>query len=255
MTRSIPRASLHSSQMIRSLVELDAACIAPAPADLAQTLGQWISFVDASALSALQTPQVMEVCGGTPAGVSGSPLSKEFIAWRCDLEAQILQIGRYANASTRLSLPVPTTKHSVQEASDYAPYRRYHNAHQQNMEVKVRQVRAKVRDQVAKASPKLKQLAELDATLERILDEREAGRLGNVPPVLERRFKHLLKTHQQTLPGGSDADSVAFWLTPEGWLSRFHNELQTALHAELDLRLQTTVGLIEAYDNEQTHNV
>ena len=33
------------------------------------------------------------------------------------------------------------------------------------------------------------------------------------------------------------------------WLSRFCNELQTVLLAELDVRLQPTVGLIEALHN------
>ena len=34
------------------------------------------------------------------------------------------------------------------------------------------------------------------------------------------------------------------------WLARFCHELQTVLLAELDLRLQPTLGLLEAYQKE-----
>jgi hypothetical protein len=255
MTRSIVRSNLHSSLLIRNLVDLETAYLSPAPADLAQTLGQWISFVDASTLSALQLPQVVDASDVSTEGVSGPRLSMELARMRSDLEGVIFQSVRHGNVSTRLSLPVPEPKQSVDVASNYAPYRRYHQAHQQNMETKVRQLRVRLRDRLAKASPKLKQLAELDASLERILGEREASRLGNIPAFLEKRFKQLLQTHQQTMLDAQEADSVVLWLKPEGWLSRFHKELQAVLHAELDLRLQTTMGLIEAHDNEQTHNV
>jgi len=36
------------------------------------------------------------------------------------------------------------------------------------------------------------------------------------------------------------------------WLARFCHELEAVLLAELDVRLQPTVGLIEALQNEKT---
>jgi hypothetical protein len=35
-----------------------------------------------------------------------------------------------------------------------------------------------------------------------------------------------------------------------GWLTRFCNDMQMLLLAEMDLRLQPTMGLIEAFDNK-----
>jgi hypothetical protein len=43
------------------------------------------------------------------------------------------------------------------------------------------------------------------------------------------------------------ADNPALWLQAGSWLGRFGNELQTMLLAELDLRLQPTLGLVEAF--------
>jgi hypothetical protein len=120
------------------------------------------------------------------------------------------------------------------------------------MEVKVRQIRATVRDRVARSTPALKQLVDMDASFERILGEREAARLASIPAILEKRFKQLVGTHQQSLTEQGVPDRVELWLRPEGWLTRFHKELQAVLLAELDLRLQTTVGLVEACNKQLT---
>ena len=45
------------------------------------------------------------------------------------------------------------------------------------------------------------------------------------------------------------ADAAAA-VAPAAWLADFHEELKRVLLAELDLRLQPTVGLIEALRNE-----
>lgn len=137
----------------------------------------------------------------------------------------------------------------LDDAKVYTPFRRYHQAHQRDMENNVRNVRAKVRDGVAAASPKLQQLSALDASFEGILCEREARLLSTIPSLMEKRFHHLRKAHLQTLPNDNNPD---LWMKPGAWLARFCTELQTVLLAELDLRLQPAVGLLEALHNEQT---
>lgn len=137
-------------------------------------------------------------------------------------------------------------------APTYEPYRRYYLAHQHDMELKVRPLRTKVRNVLAKASPALKQLADLDAALDAILCERESKLLSTVPALLEQRFKQLFKEHQQRLADSEQTDHSEFWMKPGGWLARFCHELQTVLIAELDVRLQPTVGLIETLNNEKT---
>ncbi len=101
------------------------------------------------------------------------------------------------------------------------------------METNVRSLRAKVRDGVAKASPKLRQLAALDAAFDGILCEREAKMLSSIPSLLEKRFNHLRKAHLQTLLDQQQTDdNPDLWMKPGAWLARFCTELQTVLLAE-----------------------
>ena len=45
-------------------------------------------------------------------------------------------------------------------------------------------------------------------------------------------------------------DDPAMWMRPGAWLANFRDELLEALLAELDVRLQPAMGLIEAFSNE-----
>jgi hypothetical protein len=108
-----------------------------------------------------------------------------------------------------------------------------------------------VRDALARSSPALKKLAVLDATLENILSDRESKLLSTLASLLEKRFTRLFKAHQQALVAVQQADHPERWMEAGAWLARFCTELQTVLLAELDLRLQPIVGLIETFNNEK----
>ena len=68
--------------------------------------------------------------------------------------------------------------------------------------------------------------------------------------LLERRFEHLRKTHQLGLDAAQQQDAPVLWRQPGGWLDVFGKEMQEVLLAELEVRLQPVVGLIEAFSNE-----
>lgn len=254
MTRTLTRTNFHSSKLTRTLADLSVLESSEASDALAEKLGQWISFTDAISLSAVLTASPVPLAPGAQSSAA-TPFEQEFARLRSALESSITQNGASNTGGAPIELPTPQSGASLDEASAYAPYRRYHQAHQRNMELKVRPLRAKVRDRVAKVSPKLKQLAMLDATFEQVLGENEARLLSNVPLLLEKRFKHLLKTHQQSLADMQKTDNVDLWMTPGGWLGRFCSELHAVLLAELDLRLQPSVGLIEALHSEITKQV
>ena len=204
---------------------------------LAEKLGQWIAYTDAIALSAVHQASRAEPQAALqwPAG---------------DSPGQAFERARQVLVN---SIALPSA--SIHEGSVYTPYRRYHQGHQRDLELKTRTLRAQVRDQVGRASPALRQLAMLDMTFEHILREQEAKLLSNIPTLLERRFRHLLKTHQQSMGDLQLTDHVHLWVKPGGWLTRFGHELQTVLLAELDLRLQTSVGLLEAFNSERIKKV
>jgi hypothetical protein len=253
MARTLTRTSFHSSQLTRTLADLGVLQPTEASNELAEKLGQWISVVDAISLSAVHQASPGERAQGTAAS-SVTSLVQEFATRRSALESSVMQSGasNTRTARVRIELPTPHPGASLEEASAYAPYRRYHQAQQRDMDLKVRPLRALVRDRVAKAAPQLKQLTLLDATFEEVLSENEIRLLSNIPSLLEKRFKQLLQTHRQSQADQPQADNMGVWMKPGGWLTRFCSELETVLLAELDLRLQPSVGLIEALQSEMT---
>jgi hypothetical protein len=118
------------------------------------------------------------------------------------------------------------------------------------MELQIRPLRSKARQALSAISEKLRLLATLDAALDQILSGRERQVLSGVPALLEMRFAHWLGAHQQQLVETGQADAPARWTQPGGWLADFGNELKMVLLAELDLRLQPALGLLEALSNE-----
>jgi hypothetical protein len=119
------------------------------------------------------------------------------------------------------------------------------------MESNIGLLRTRVRAALSNYSPALRQIAELDAAFVKVLSDRERSLLAMVPALLEKRFGQLLRAHRAAL-GDPAADDPTRWLQPGGWLTVFCRDLQRVLLAELDLRLQAVIGLIEAFGNEVT---
>lgn len=257
MTRALTRTSFHSSKLIRTLADMALLEPAePAPA-FAEKLGSWIAFTDAIALSGVHNAGTTNP-PGTPSGARGvvsAALHEEFTRTRTGLENTITQSACPSAGRARAELAMPKLDGPLEDATVYVPFRRYHQAHQRDMETNVRSLRAKVRDGVAHASPQLKQLVALDAAFDGILRGRETKLLSTMPSLLEKRFHHLRQAHQQTLRVGPQADAPDAWTQPGAWLARFCIELQAVLLAELDLRLQPVLGLLEAFHNEKTHQL
>ena len=92
-----------------------------------------------------------------------------------------------------------------------------------------------LRQTLAATSPKLAQLATLDAALDQMLGGREQRLLNNVPAFLKLRFTEL---RRQPLTAENN------------WLATFNTELEQTLLAELDHRLQPVAGMIEAISHE-----
>jgi hypothetical protein len=181
---------------------------------------------------------------------SGVAAQEEFARLRTALVESITASCSPAGGGTRIRLPMPKPGVTPEVAAAYGPYRRFYLAHQAEMEPGIRALRSRLRQALAGASTRLRQLAALDEALDRILAARERQLLATLPSLLERRFQQLLAAHQQALPDSGQADAPLLWMQPGGWLATFCEELQAVLIAELDLRLQPTLGLIEALHNK-----
>lgn len=257
MTRVLPRTNFHSSPLIRCLTDLSVLEAAEPGIAFAEKLGSWVHFTDAINLSALHSDSkagstTMHAEAQSAARVVAGAVGAEFDRIRISLVHAIAKSFSPKLGKTHIELPVPKLELPMNLAAAYLPYRRFYEAHQRDMELSIQPLRVNVRAALAQASPTLKQLADLDAAFEGILRERESKLLATVPVLLKKRFEQLFKTHQQMIVDTQQADNPATWMQAGAWLARFCTELQTLLLAELEFRLQPTLGLIETLN--ESHN-
>jgi hypothetical protein len=253
MTRTLTRTNFPGSTLIRTLADLAVLQTDEPGGAFAEKLGQWINFTGAIALSAVHNEGAAAAPGASRGGksVAGPSIGQDYERTRLAM-AQSIRMSFSATAGkTLIELPTPHAGASHKEAAAYGPYRRFHLALQRDMELGVSSLRARVREQIAKARPGLRPLLDLDEAMEGILGEREGKLLATVALLLQRRFAHLLKDCEQTPLEAGREEKPEQWMKPGAWLARFCTELQTVLLAELELRLQPTLGLIEAYNNEK----
>ena len=252
MTRVLQRTNFHSSKLALCLTALELVDAAAPENAFGEKLGLWVHFAVAITLSAVHNdggrslPDI-ESSGYRSAQVA---VSAEFDKTQAIMTDAVMTSCASNPGPTHIVLHAPVLALPLDLAATYLPYRRFYEAHQRDMESRVAPLRVNVREALATASPRLRQLAELDATLENILRDRERKLLAKVPVLLRQRFEHLYKEHQQLhvqlCAHTQRADTPAEWMQAGGWLAHFCSDLQMLLLAEVALRLQPTLGLIEA---------
>jgi hypothetical protein len=206
-----------SSPLVRQLAPwAPAGTPAPGP-QLAERLGEWVTAFDAIGLQAAHRAiKALPPHASAPRGrAAGATLAADFERTRGTLARAIAQDA---------ALP---------HESGYAPYKRRHFELQRQMEQLVGALREHVREVLSRGRPALRQLAALDAALEKVLARREQSLLPTAVALLERRFEQCRQA------AGPDEDAAA-------WRAAFEAEWRAALRAELDLRLQPVAGLVEA---------
>lgn len=257
MTRVLTRTNFNSSKLIRTLTDLSVVEAVEPGIAFAEKLSLWVDFKDAIELCAVHNA-VDSNLQDFDAGIQRDAklaASQAFENTRTTAINFIVTSCYPNTVRSRIKLPLPEPGTSLEEAGGYEAYRRFHLAHQREMESTVRPLRVTVRGLLTTASPRLGQLAALDAAMDGILGEREGVLLATIPRLLAKRFAYLLKSYQQDLATAQRPDDQVLWKKPGGWLAQFCGELQAVLLAELDVRLQPTLGLIEALTNDQALHV
>ena len=199
--------------------------------DFAERLSLWLNAFDAIRLqSAHQALRGMRAAaaGARPA-VAASAVA--------DITHEVQRV-REALATAIAYEPVALRVGDAADAT-YTPYRQRHQELQRQMDQRIGALREKARQTLARASPRLRQLAVLDAVLEQGLAAREHALLPTASTLIERRFEQLRHSQAQDDAGA--------------WLEGFRRDWRQALMAELDLRMQPVAGLIDALRNESTN--
>jgi hypothetical protein len=161
----------------------------------------------------------------------------------------VVETARTPADLRRLARAAARPDEAAADAS-YAPWRQRHLELQRQMELMIPPLREHLRAALARGPARMRQLAALDAAMEQVLAPREQKLLPRIAERMERRFAQLRAAHLQALQDSGVDDDPAAWRRPGGWLERFAGEWRQLLAAELDLRLQPAMGLVEALGNE-----
>jgi hypothetical protein len=235
-----------SSKLVRLLQELTRVDVEPSRQDIAERLGLWVGAFDSMTLyAAHQSIRTLDAAVAK-AGRAATPVvgvDAQLRQVRAVL-AQAITAKQSPGAGDRRSPHRPTqaTEPEPEPEADYAPYRQRHAELQRNMELMIAPLREHARQTLSQVSPALRQLAALDAVWEQLLAEREQRLLATVPKLLEKRFKLLRQTHRQ------DEEPLA-------WIGAFGREWQQVVLAELGVRLEPVVGLVQAFNNSENNEV
>lgn len=246
--RVLPRPNFHSSQLIRCLAELNLLEDVEPTGDFADELGQWMHFTDAIALSSVLESGMATIAAQSAElrEATGTRLAADFERTRLAMVNSITKSCSPKGGKSAIKLPL-----LLDEEVSYAPYRRFYEAHQRDMELSVDPLRVNLRAALAKASPRLRKLAELDIVMEKFLRARENQLLARVPLLLQKRFMAHYAAHQERQAASGQADKPATWMQAGGWLADFTHILQTLLLAEAELRLEPSAGLLEALNQQK----
>jgi hypothetical protein len=231
MPSDLPRINFNRSRLTCLLTDLALVDADEPGAAFAERWGHWLGVADAIALSAA-------LAGGRTIPAEPTSLQPEqSLRTACEDIRYSLELSIRSscapNGTGRNKLPPPDT-------NDFLPYQRYYQAHQRDMELAIRPLRARVRAVLMSSLPALKQLAVLDQLFDDTLSSRESRLLASVPVLLEKHFTCLRQ---------DAANQVNDDAPPYAWRTAFGQKLQAALLAELELRLLPVVGLIEAFEH------
>lgn len=227
MTHVSPPASQHHSRLIRFLSDLAVADVDVSHRDFAERLGLLLNFSDSIILAdALKAQRWVAV---ERDGAEVGRVKAEFLRVQSVLVAAIVSACA-GDTSARIRWPVIANAASP---LSFDPYLRFYTAHQRDLDIGVRGLRSMVRETMSGIAAGLAQLVALDIALEDTLWDDSRRFLAVVPRFLEKRFGDLL---------GGAGSAAAF--------SQFARETQGLLLAELELRLQPVLGLIEALEKE-----
>ncbi|SAI29151.1 Protein of uncharacterised function (DUF3348) [Bordetella ansorpii] len=252
MEQTARRAGSGGPAFIRLLARLTATHVPESGQPLSDQLGQWLTWTDAVALSAV-LGEGRPVVKAT-AREDDDP-ARDVARLRADLTNAIVHDGVFAPAKpsgTKRPPPVAMSAPAADAEPEYAVYRQRYLALQQTMETGIGNLRSRLRGMLAaRASeartpdarmPDFAGLALVDAVMERSLGARERVLLTSVPRLLEKHFDQL----RQAAQAGADAQAASAATVPPAWLETFRTHMQQVLLAELDVRLQPVEGVLAA---------
>ncbi|MDX1458114.1 MAG: DUF3348 family protein [Marinobacter sp.] len=248
-THTTAPVASQSHGLLQLLASLGNRNVSPVSPCFAERLGRLFGLADTMTLDAALARRK----GGAeqPGQETADRLQKGLASARQALKEQLEASFSSHESRSAPGLPEPREGDAPDSLPDVSRYQRFYLARQREIVAGVRQHRAQIRNTLAKSSPALAQLAELDAVFESTMSNFVGQSFGVIPGILEKRFEALWQAHQQAHP--AEEQAPADWMRPGAWLHQFCQDMKTLLLAELDVRLEPVLGLLDAFNQEVTH--
>lgn len=237
------RSSLGTPPLVRLLHIPRGVTVEPAATDFAERMSLWFNAFDAIRLQAAH--QAVRTVAPRPARSTVSSAAPTALTPQQDLHRV-----RSVLAKAIAQDPPRVAAGEAEAARGYAPFQQRHAELQRQMALLIPPLREHVRQVASRASPRLRQLALLDAALQDMLAEREQALLPTAAGLLQRRFEVLRSAQDSASENAEHAHETAHARSDSAWLDAFRAEWRAALLAELDLRLGPVAGLVAALRNE-----
>lgn len=241
MTQAQTQIYANSSRLVRLLGELVAADPAESGRLITARLGQLFDLPDSIRISSVHDKPAAGPAQHS--AISREEARSEFLRARTAIISSTLRSFIPGGGSIRLRFPPITSREAFEEAGTAENLLAFYTAQQRDIDFRIRNLQAATRDTLSAFSARLAQLAALDAAMVDPLAAHNRRFFATVCRLLEKRIGFLLEEYQQatTANPGDDLSWVAT-------LARLRSEMQELLLAEIETRMQPTLGLIEALD-------
>lgn len=232
MQLELPRTGLNGSALVELLAQLALTDNPRSPPSFVEGLGRWLGWKEAIQLSAVLSAAAP---AAPRAPARTAPSGRAGAAVLAKLDAEFTRVRTAVALAIAQALDEADSGH---DRHDFLPWRRCCFRLQQAMEAAVGPLRAQARAVLqgqAALHPELATLAALDAALATALAPHEQAQLALMPVLLERHF--LRQNMRQGMPRNMPQDDAP---------GAFRHDMQRLLQAELELRLQPALGLLDA---------
>ncbi len=227
-----------SSRLIQFLTDRAVSSVKVSHKHFAEELGQMIDLSDSFALS-----DALRGLKKTP--YSDVKIDKEQIKTVFLQQQHRLvetMIGHFSHPVKGSPMRLPAIdKSDIDLTKTLEGYQRFYALQQSDLESQIIQLRHQLRQDIKGFSPRLAQLVALDTIMSDTLGVHSRQLFNLMPRILSKRFADL---QSETSSSQNLFDDELHWL------EAFQEEMQGLLLAELEVRLQPLLGLIEALDEE-----
>jgi hypothetical protein len=225
-------SSYTHSKLVRQLADMSLLDNGNLPQTADLRIGKLLDLSDSVRIAAAQLPDNEPF---EPSSVTPESVRADFLRVRASLLKAVELSFNPGQRYTRIKLPVVEGRALAEDPAVLGAYQRFYASHQRDIVYRVQGLRERVSSCVSGASPELKQLARLDATLGSSLSAHASACFAKIPSLLSQRFE-ALNQPQISMSG-------------EATHTQFQREIKNLLLAEIDARLLPIQGLVEALDD------